>query len=182
MTTTTTVPQTGASEDLSWLSNLNDPTKLTPEQRVRCGIDAEFTCNSGDSKRRKKCRNAAVANGAERRQKCEQLAAIPPPPVFSDYAPPGTNPYGSPGGAEASVDARLAELAAAVAELRGGVGPVEGIPADPYAAPGDDFTPFAQVSRLRTAYSGAVSEEGMSTTTVLLLAGAAALLGWWVLR
>ena len=183
MSTSTTTPTTTgaqpAPEDLSWLGNLNDPTKLTPAQRAQCGIDPPFTCNAGDHKKKKRCREFLAGTQADLRKKCEQKAAIPPPPVFSE-PPPRTNVYASTGVDEASQSAQSAELAEAIHQLRSSQGAAGAIPTDPYAPPGDEFAPYGGVARNRSPYgqAGALEEPaGLldSIPTWAFLAGGLAL-------
>lgn len=91
-----------------WLTDLGSPSKLTGAQRLACGIDAPFTCNAGDSKRRKKCQGALNAAMTQAREKCEQWAALPPPPVL--VPPEPTNPQADPGALAASTDQQLAAM------------------------------------------------------------------------
>lgn len=183
-TTTPTTPGAPA-EDWSFLSNLNDPSKLTPAQRITCGFDLPFTCNAGSHKSKKKCADVAGAAAGQAREKCRQRAAVPPPPVFVE-PPPATNVSTSPGGVEAAHDAQVTELSELIHQIRAsGMQPAGAIETDPYAPPGDEFGTYGYVGRKRSAYdpNAALEEGGLldAIPTWLLVAGGLAV-AWVAFR
>jgi hypothetical protein len=101
-----------------WLSNLNDPSKLTPDQKRDCGLGILWSCSV--KKGRGNCfAQMAAANNALR-AKCEQFAALAPPPVVK--APSPTNPPADPAAAAVSQEQQLASLRQQLQMYQGGGG------------------------------------------------------------
>lgn len=161
-----------------WLVNLGEPTKLTPEQRHECGLEGQpWTCNSGSKSRKKGCRSNAAMEMENRRQRCEQLSRIPPPPVL-----PATNPSASPGGALAAQDLDGHPVLAG-SPLGGTWGP----DADAYMTPGDSYLeipPGIRATRARALAAeswepASAGPFGLPWWAVILAAGAGLV---WVMR
>lgn len=159
------LPNAPLGEYQPWLANLNDPTKLTADQRLACGIGAAWTCNVRSG--RAGCQAALAAETNKRRARCDQLAAIGPPP---STAPAPTNPQADPGAAPAA-----AEQQAANAEYLASTS--SGQPIGTVPMP-ELFAPEAQVVRDPEAVAP-TGLLGLPTWSVL---AAAALVAWLVFR
>jgi hypothetical protein len=147
------LPNAPLTEYQPWLANLSDPSKLTNDQKLACGLVPPWTCSAGDSKKRKKCHAMLGGEVEQRRRKCEQFSAVPPPPVMTGPVP-ATNPQASPGAGEAAYEQQHAALAQDVSDLTSQLAPADAAAVDPYAPPGDSFAPYAAVSRKRDPYTG----------------------------
>lgn len=153
-----------------WLANLNDPSKLTPQQKVDCGVVPGWTCNA--RKGRASCQALLSTTMKVSREKCQNLAAIAPPPLLAP--PPPENPQADPAALQIAAD-------------RQGVEPrtvdyyqATGAPIDAHAAELElPLTPDAFVDRGQgTGPTAGILDTIPGWTLALAAAG----LLWWVTR
>lgn len=153
-----------------FLAFLDSPAKLTPAQRQACGIDPGWGCSAGDKDKRRKCAQQQQAHMTQLREKCEQYAAIPPPPVLG-VETTATNPQGDAASAALAQDLALQEWAA----LQQGGAPLD---SSAYGAPTfGDFIPGVSVTRGPQPEPGPLAALGVVPwwAWAALAAGAV----WW---